>query len=189
MGWRGAACTDVLVQAFTSVAREITSIHECVSQPFSVCRRGRRRYQRSLCSQLAISSTARHSCMPKGAPLSGNCGYQVDRNSERLCRLSCKAAAKPSLGASCCQDITYIYGPYSSVAASLCGVIIAHLCDIFEYSECLGQSTFGVGIVGRGIHAGGVRNCSPALGEGRHKARPYLTLIGEQRAGTRPAPT
>ena len=25
--------------------------------------------------------------------------------------------------------------------------------------------------------------------EGRHKARPYLTLIGEQRAGTRPAPT
>ena len=68
-----------------------------------------------------------------------NCGYQVDTNSERLRRLSCKAAAKPSLGASCCQDITYIYGPYSSVAASLCGVIIAHLCDIFEYSECLGQ--------------------------------------------------
>ena len=34
-------------------------------------------------------------------------------------------------------------------------------------------------------------NSSPALGEaeGRHKACPYLPLIGGQRAGTRPAPT
>ena len=34
-------------------------------------------------------------------------------------------------------------------------------------------------------------DCSPALGEakGRHKACPYLPLIGGQRAGTRPAPT
>ena len=69
------------------------------------------------------------------------------------------------------------------------------------------QSTFGVGIVRRGIHAGGglklftgfERGRGQAQGlplpsadwraEGRHKDCPYRPLIGEQRAGTRTAPT
>ena len=76
----------------------------------------------------------------KGRQLSGNCECQVVTNSERQCRLSCKAAAKPSLRAACCQDITYINGPCYFVTVSHCGDIIAHLCEIFKYSECWGAS-------------------------------------------------
>ena len=143
MGWWGAPheqmCSYRRLRALHERSRETTSVYECESRNFLVCRRGRRRHQRRLCSQLPTSRTARHRCRPKGAPLSGNCGYQVDRNSERLCRLSCKAAGQALTRGSFCQDITYIYGSCFSVAASHCGDIIAHLCDIFEYSECLGQ--------------------------------------------------
>ncbi len=44
------------------------------------------------------------------------------------------------------------------------------------------QPAVGVGVVGRGIHAGDGWNYSPALGEaeGRHTACPYLPLRGRQ---------